>query len=118
MQRAPLQRRTEDLQLTKYVGTRQMVSGADAMSGNMEGSYYCSVCECALRDSANYLAHINGRKHNRMLGMSMRAERSTLAEVTAQALETNTALDLDFACVNVKGDEPSVEVVRQRLAAL
>ena len=44
--------------------------------------------------------------------------RSTLAEVTAQALETNTALDLDFACVNVKGDEPSVEVVRQRLAAL
>ena len=37
VQRAPQQRRTEDLQLTKYVGSRQMVSGADAMSGNMEG---------------------------------------------------------------------------------
>ena len=90
VQRAPLQRRTEDLQLTKYVGTRQMVSGADAMSGNIEGSYYCSVCECALRDSANYLAHINGRKHNRMLGMTMRAERSTLGEVRAR-LEAHKA---------------------------
>ena len=99
MQRAPLQRRTEDLQLTKYVGTRQMVSGADAMSGNMEGSYYCSVCECALRDSANYLAHINGRKHNRMLGMSMRAERSTLAEVRArlQAHKDDDALKQELS---------------------
>ena len=99
VQRAPLQRRTEDLQLTKYVGTRQMVSGADAMSGNMEGSYYCSVCECALRDSANYLAHINGRKHNRMLGMSMRAERSTLAEVRArlQAHKDDDALKQELS---------------------
>ena len=76
-----------------------MVSGADAMSGNMEGSYYCSVCECALRDSANYLAHINGRKHNRMLGMSMRAERSTLAEVRArlQAHKDDDALKQELS---------------------
>ena len=39
------------------------------------------MCECHLRDSANYLLHINGKKHNRMLGMSMRAERATLGEV-------------------------------------
>ena len=44
--------------------------------------------------------------------------RSTLAEVTAQAMESGTALDLDFAVVNQKGDAPSVEAVRQRLAAL
>ena len=39
-----------------------------------------------LRDSANYLLHINGRKHNRMLGMSMRAERSTLEEVKVREM--------------------------------
>jgi U4/U6.U5 tri-snRNP component SNU23 len=84
VQRAPLQRRTEDLQLAKFVGARTVISGADMLSGQYAGSYYCQVCECSLRDSANYLAHINGKKHNRMLGMSMRAERSTLGEVKAR----------------------------------
>ena len=54
-----------------------------APSGQMAGAT-CKVCDCALRDSANYLDHINGKKHNRMLGMSMRAERSTLGEVRAR----------------------------------
>ena len=84
VQRAPLQRRTEDLALTKFVGARTVISGADALSGQFAGAYFCKVCDCTLRDSANYLAHINGRKHNRMLGMSMRAERSTLGEVKAR----------------------------------
>ena len=82
VQRAPLQRRTEDLKLAKFVGTRQVITGAAALAG--AGAYFCKVCDCHLRDSANYLAHINGKKHNRMLGMSMRAERSTLGEVKAR----------------------------------
>lgn len=81
VQRAPLQRREVDLQLTKYVNTRQMVTLGQATNGEMSGVYYCKVCDCHLRDSANYLLHINGKKHNRMLGMSMRAERATLGEV-------------------------------------
>jgi nucleoside-diphosphate-sugar epimerase len=44
--------------------------------------------------------------------------RSTLAEITAQVCETNTALDVDFACINVKGPSPSVEAIRSRLTAL
>jgi U4/U6.U5 tri-snRNP component SNU23 len=84
VQRAPLQRRTEDLKLAKFVGARQVISGADALSGQYSGAYFCKVCDCALRDSSNYLAHINGKKHNRMLGMSMRAERSTVGEVKAR----------------------------------
>lgn len=74
----------EDLQISKYVGTRMVVAGQEALQSGAAGVYYCKVCECHLRDSQNYLAHINGRKHNRMLGMSMRAERSTLGEVRAR----------------------------------
>lgn len=44
--------------------------------------------------------------------------RSTLAEITAQVCEGDFAHDIDFAVVNVKGDSPSLEAVRDRLRAL
>jgi U4/U6.U5 tri-snRNP component SNU23 len=34
-----------------------------------------------VKDSANFLDHINGKKHQRALGMSMRVERATLDQV-------------------------------------
>uniref|UniRef100_A0A6B2LH59 U1-type domain-containing protein n=1 Tax=Arcella intermedia TaxID=1963864 RepID=A0A6B2LH59_9EUKA len=34
-----------------------------------------------MKDSANYVDHLNGKKHQRMLGMSLRTKRSSLKEV-------------------------------------
>jgi U4/U6.U5 tri-snRNP component SNU23 len=39
------------------------------------------VCDCFLKDSLTYLDHINGKKHQRYLGYSMRVEKSTTEEV-------------------------------------
>lgn len=37
--------------------------------------YWCEVCQCLQKDSISYLDHINGKKHQRALGFSMRVER-------------------------------------------
>ena len=51
------------------------------MAPSQQAGYYCSVCDCTLRDSLSYLDHINGKWHNRALGMSMRVEKSTAEQV-------------------------------------
>ena len=56
VQRAPLQRREQDLQLTKYVNTRQMVTLGQAANGEMTGVYYCKVlatAACAIPATAH-----------------------------------------------------------------
>eukprot|EP00523_Entomoneis_sp_CCMP467_P001096 CAMPEP_0168746254 /NCGR_PEP_ID=MMETSP0724-20121128/15049_1 /TAXON_ID=265536 /ORGANISM="Amphiprora sp., Strain CCMP467" /LENGTH=327 /DNA_ID=CAMNT_0008794013 /DNA_START=177 /DNA_END=1160 /DNA_ORIENTATION=- len=45
--------------------------------------WHCRVCDCFLKDSHTYLDHINGRKHQRKLGFSMRVERSTQDDLQA-----------------------------------
>eukprot|EP00934_Nitzschia_sp_Nitz4_P001365 Nitzschia sp. Nitz4//scaffold37_size175936//159877//160792//NITZ4_002068-RA/size175936-augustus-gene-0.13-mRNA-1//1//CDS//3329549854//1365//frame0 len=46
--------------------------------------WHCKVCDCFLRDSHTYLDHINGRKHQRNLGFSMRVERSSKDQVSSR----------------------------------
>uniref|UniRef100_H3GMH5 U1-type domain-containing protein n=1 Tax=Phytophthora ramorum TaxID=164328 RepID=H3GMH5_PHYRM len=66
------------MSLENSVGTVKVVKTDDA---SKNGGYYCEVCECGLKDSVAYLDHINGKKHLRKLGYSMRVERSTVDQV-------------------------------------
>jgi U4/U6.U5 tri-snRNP component SNU23 len=71
--RAFLKHRETDLGLDSKVGKTQVVTSASAP--HQQGGYWCDVCECLLKDSMAYLDHINGKKHQRALGFSMRVER-------------------------------------------
>merc|ERR1719181_134655 len=72
-QRTFLQQRQNDLNLDKNLGKSRVVTTHTIKP--MQGGYWCSVCECLLKDSATYLEHVNGRRHNRNLGMNMKVEK-------------------------------------------
>ncbi|KAK9794373.1 hypothetical protein WJX73_009867 [Symbiochloris irregularis] len=79
VERAQLSRRNFELDLTSRLNKSQVVTNSTPL--NQQAGYYCSVCDCILRDSSSYLDHINGKWHNRALGTSMRVERSTADQV-------------------------------------
>ncbi|CAI9103504.1 OLC1v1002000C1 [Oldenlandia corymbosa var. corymbosa] len=79
VQRKPLKHRDFQVDLESRLGKTQVVTPVAPLS--QQAGYYCSVCECVVKDSANYLDHINGKKHQRALGMSMRVERASLEQV-------------------------------------
>merc|ERR1712061_359824 len=72
-QRTYLKQRTVDLDLEKDLGKARVVTQHTIKP--MQGGYWCSVCECLLKDSSAYLEHVNGRRHNRNLGMNMKVEK-------------------------------------------
>merc|ERR1712048_562282 len=62
-----------DLELEKDLGKSKVVTTHTIKP--MQGGFWCSVCECLIKDSSSYLEHVNGRRHNRNLGMNMKVEK-------------------------------------------
>eukprot|EP01121_Diplochlamys_sp_Union-15-3_P000331 TRINITY_DN10312_c0_g2_i1.p1 TRINITY_DN10312_c0_g2~~TRINITY_DN10312_c0_g2_i1.p1 ORF type:complete len:281 (-),score=63.74 TRINITY_DN10312_c0_g2_i1:113-922(-) len=79
LRREYLKAREGELDLTRNIGKTKVVSGNTPL--NKQGGFYCPDCDCVIKDSANYLDHINGKKHQRNLGMSLRTKRATLEDV-------------------------------------
>ena len=72
--------RDYDADLRARIGQKQIVN---AETGEGMG-FVCKESGKVLRDSMSYLDHINGKKQQRALGLSMRVERSTLDQVQAR----------------------------------
>ena len=129
-QRAYLKARRTKVDLESKLGTSEIinpdaVANSGGGSGGAEGGavsitdgvtksstgvgWHCKVCDCYLKDSMTYLDHINGRKHQRYLGYSMRVEKSTKSEVTSKLsflAEEKRKAELAAAA---EGDNPAAE---------
>jgi len=73
-ERAYIKARENRVDLDSKVGKTTLVTPALLEAGGGAG-FYCETCCCTLKDSTSYLDHINGKKHQRALGFSMRVER-------------------------------------------
>lgn len=110
-----------DAAATSSTATDATVSITDGVSKSVNGvGWHCKVCDCFLKDSLTYLDHINGRKHQRALGFSMRIAKSTTNEVVSkldqlareqQAKEAEDSLNegKESEDANVNGFEDSVK---------
>lgn len=81
--------------------------------GPYDNNYYLGTLFQLDKDVATQDVQVG--KGDELIGDTL---RSTLAEVTAQICETNSARDMDFAVVNIKGEPPSIEVIQSRLDSL
>jgi len=74
-----LKARDHDLAIEERAGRTQVANMG--LPAAQQAGFYCKVCDCVVKDSANYLDHVNGKKHQRKLGMSMRVERVSVDRV-------------------------------------
>ncbi|KAL7205374.1 hypothetical protein ACSBR2_018340 [Camellia fascicularis] len=118
VQRKPLKHRDYEVDLESRLGKTQVVTPIAPLS--QQAGYFCSVCKCVVKDSANYLDHINGKKYQRALGMSMRVERASLQQVQERfqllkkRKDTGSFTEQDFDEQILKQQQEEEERKRQR----
>ncbi|CAI4227742.1 unnamed protein product [Auanema sp. JU1783] len=74
-----LEYRDFQLDLDSKVGKAIVISKTTPAAES--GGFYCDICDCVIKDSLNFLDHMNGKMHIKNLGMSMKVKRSTLEDV-------------------------------------
>jgi U4/U6.U5 tri-snRNP component SNU23 len=109
--RAFLKAREQHVDLDSKVGKSEIVNPTTA-AGARGAGFWCEVCSCLLKDSVAYLDHINGKKHQRALGYSMRTERADVDSVKDRL----AALKRKVSAVNAP-KAPAIEDYESRLKA-
>ncbi|KAI9484665.1 hypothetical protein BDB00DRAFT_774471 [Zychaea mexicana] len=73
--------RENKIQLDANLGKIQVVQGGATGEASRQPGFYCKACNIVVKDSVNYLDHINGRKHQQAVGVQLKVERASVDSV-------------------------------------
>eukprot|EP01114_Cavostelium_apophysatum_P002421 TRINITY_DN12166_c0_g1_i1.p1 TRINITY_DN12166_c0_g1~~TRINITY_DN12166_c0_g1_i1.p1 ORF type:complete len:226 (-),score=60.07 TRINITY_DN12166_c0_g1_i1:49-726(-) len=105
-------RETSEVDFQSMAGKKQVAPPPEGSDQRNSGpGFYCKVCDCTMKDSANYLDHINGRKHQKMAGTALQPERATVDQVRAR-LKANKESKLPSS--ELRGLDKSKEVKEEK----
>eukprot|EP01063_Lacrimia_lanifica_P012541 TRINITY_DN19213_c0_g1_i1.p1 TRINITY_DN19213_c0_g1~~TRINITY_DN19213_c0_g1_i1.p1 ORF type:complete len:224 (+),score=109.04 TRINITY_DN19213_c0_g1_i1:90-761(+) len=109
-----LKGREADLNLHADIGKRKLAAAGPvtAATAKDQAGWFCAVCDCHFKDSMTYVDHINGKKHQRMLGISMRVERQGVGTVMQKLEEMREKKNKDAAA---KALEVKEKVAKRQL---
>ncbi|KAH9493305.1 zinc finger, matrin-type 2 [Dermatophagoides farinae] len=117
--RENLKARSFKVDLESKLGKTVVISKATPSS--QAGGYHCPVCDCVVKDSINYLDHINGKKHQKNLGMNMRISRSTLDDVKErfqmklkEKMEKKNEYDIEEKMKELREEEEKLKAYRKQ----
>lgn len=82
----------ESVDIDAHVNDRKILSITTAKSE--QGGFFCKVCDSHHHDSDAYLAHLNSKTHNRMLGMSMKVAKVPLERIREKLRAMRPDLDI------------------------
>lgn len=74
-----LEAREAEPDIDALVGKKEVV--AVLPNGHDTAGYRCTTCDCVLKNSSAYYDHINGKRHQRALGMTMSIKQSSVQAV-------------------------------------
>ena len=80
-----LKARKNDLGINSKIGKNVIISKEPG--AKMKSPLYCNVCEIDFNDSLSYVDHLNGKRHNRILGMNMKVETITVDRIEQKLMQ-------------------------------
>eukprot|EP01064_Diplonema_japonicum_P000648 TRINITY_DN10428_c0_g1_i2.p1 TRINITY_DN10428_c0_g1~~TRINITY_DN10428_c0_g1_i2.p1 ORF type:complete len:235 (+),score=73.44 TRINITY_DN10428_c0_g1_i2:61-705(+) len=91
-----LSARDTDLEIDENIGKKTLQQG-EGEAASAQGGFYCDTCDMNFKDSLSFVSHKNGKKHQKMLGVSMVVAKSSLTDVKSKFALLKAQKDLDDA---------------------